>query len=160
MLDDVPMPDDAREGRRPAAQGRPEAAHPKFAIGDRVVKREGYAFGGTVVGIFFTLDAKRRIVVEYCQSPGLLHIFNENQFDHACNEDLTDKEPIVTVGMINAGAVALGDLFKNLSANEVARLFNAIAAVYRAMHAARPSGATAARRPTGRPEAAPPKSPD
>lgn len=54
--------------------------HPfgKFGIGDRVNKREGYKFPGTVVSVFFNTRNEIRYVVEL-DSLGLLHIFNEKQ---------------------------------------------------------------------------------
>lgn len=56
----------------------------KFAVGDRVYKNKGYRFVGTVVSNFHTLADEKRIVVELDEcatSGGMLHIFNEGQFD-------------------------------------------------------------------------------
>lgn len=49
----------------------------KFKVGDRVDKKEGYHFPGTVVSVFVTTTGKTRLVVEM-DNYGLLHIFNED----------------------------------------------------------------------------------
>ena len=51
---------------------------PKFKVGDKVNKKEGYQFPGTVVSVFETTTGKIRLVVEMMQPYGLLHIFNED----------------------------------------------------------------------------------
>ncbi len=50
----------------------------KFNIGDKVNKKEGYRFPGTVVSMFQTTSGKERLVVEM-EEYGLLHIFNPDQ---------------------------------------------------------------------------------
>jgi hypothetical protein len=65
----------------------------KFKLGDRVQKKEGYAFVGYVVANFVTCGDARRIVVESETSPGLLHIFNEEQM-RACL-DFTKNHDII-----------------------------------------------------------------
>ena len=54
----------------------------KFKVGDKAVKPKGYAFPCTIVGVFQTLKGDIRIVGEMDEF-GLLHIFNENQLEHA-----------------------------------------------------------------------------
>ncbi len=49
-----------------------------FSVGDRVDKREGYKFPGTVVSRFTTSAGGLRFVVEM-DFYGLLHIFNGKQ---------------------------------------------------------------------------------
>lgn len=51
---------------------------PMFKIGDKVNKKEGYKFPGTVVSIFTTTKGKERFVIEM-EEYGLLHIFNPDQ---------------------------------------------------------------------------------
>jgi len=51
---------------------------PTFNIGDKVDKKMGYTFPGTVVAVFETTTHKLRYVVEM-DIHGLLHIFNEDQ---------------------------------------------------------------------------------
>lgn len=51
---------------------------PQFKIGDKVDKKIGYTFPGTVVSVFENLNGKIRLVVEM-DIHGLLHIFNEDQ---------------------------------------------------------------------------------
>lgn len=51
---------------------------PQFKIGDKVDKKVGYTFPGTVVAVFETTTGKIRFVVEM-DNHGLLHIFNEDQ---------------------------------------------------------------------------------
>lgn len=54
----------------------------KFKIGDRVYKPKGYKFPGIVVSVFETTSHEIRIVAEM-EDNGMLHIFNENQLEHA-----------------------------------------------------------------------------
>lgn len=49
-----------------------------FKVGDKVNKKEGYKFPGTIVAVFETRSAKTRLVVEM-DDYGLLHIFNPEQ---------------------------------------------------------------------------------
>ena len=49
-----------------------------FKIGDKVNKRMGYNFPGTVVSVFENLKGETRIVVEMDEY-GLLHIFSPEQ---------------------------------------------------------------------------------
>ena len=51
---------------------------PMFKIGDKVDKKVGYTFPGTVIAAFETTACKLRYVVEM-DVHGLLHIFNEDQ---------------------------------------------------------------------------------
>ena len=53
----------------------------KFSIGEEVHKTKGYGFQGYVVSVFLTRDGEKRIVVEHREITGLLHIFNEGQFE-------------------------------------------------------------------------------
>lgn len=56
-----------------------------FKVGDAVQKVEGYAFPGTIVGLFLTSAGGERCVVEL-QVDGagpVLHIFNLGQIAHA-----------------------------------------------------------------------------
>lgn len=48
-------------------------------VGDKVVKRKGYKFPGTIVSRFYKLDGEMRLVVESSDIPGLLHIFAPEQ---------------------------------------------------------------------------------
>ncbi len=52
-----------------------------FTEGDRVRKRSGYNFDGTVVAAFHKLDGQERYVVEMDGNAGLLHIFNAGQLE-------------------------------------------------------------------------------
>ena len=52
----------------------------EFKIGDKVDKKQGYRFPGTVVSVFKTLSGNQRIVVEM-DIYGLLHIFNPEQLE-------------------------------------------------------------------------------
>lgn len=54
----------------------------KFKVGDRVYKPKGYKFPGIVVSVFETTSSEIRIVAEM-EDNGMLHIFNENQLEHA-----------------------------------------------------------------------------
>ena len=51
-----------------------------FKIGDKVRKKQGYEFPGTVVSIFKTTTGKDRLVVEMDQYH-MLHIFNLDQME-------------------------------------------------------------------------------
>ena len=62
------------------ASGAQKPVGPKFAVGDRVWKPEGYHFPGTIVAVFPKLDGQVRVVAE--DDRGLLHIFNEDQLEH------------------------------------------------------------------------------
>jgi hypothetical protein len=51
--------------------------------GDRVQKRRGYKWPGTVVAVFETLEGEMRVVVE-CTVPevaGALHIYSPDQLE-------------------------------------------------------------------------------
>lgn len=54
-----------------------------MTIGDRVRKLSGYEWPGVIVADFFTLDCKRRLVVE-CTAQGVrgaLHIYAPEQLE-------------------------------------------------------------------------------
>jgi hypothetical protein len=55
---------------------------PKFKEGDEVFKPKGYKFPSTVVSVFTNLTGQVRIVAEM-KDNGMLHIFNEDQLEHA-----------------------------------------------------------------------------
>jgi hypothetical protein len=52
-----------------------------FEVGDKVSKPKGYAFDGTVVSVFKTLQGHTRIVAELttANGEGMLHIFSPSQ---------------------------------------------------------------------------------
>lgn len=52
-----------------------------FKVGDKVSKKAGYKYVGTVVAAFYTLAEKPRIVVD--NGDGMLHIFNHDQMEYA-----------------------------------------------------------------------------
>lgn len=52
----------------------------EFAVGDKVTKREGYSFPGTVRAVFLTEKEQVRVVVEM-DGYGLLHIFNPRNLE-------------------------------------------------------------------------------
>lgn len=56
---------------------------PKFKVGDRVRKINGYAWPGEVRSVFTTTQGKRRVVVECTvkEVEGALHIYNEDQIE-------------------------------------------------------------------------------
>jgi hypothetical protein len=54
----------------------------KFKVGDKAIKPKGYKFPCTIVGVFETMKGEIRVVGEM-NNYGLLHIFNENQLEHA-----------------------------------------------------------------------------
>jgi len=55
----------------------------QFNAGERVVKNKGdYRFEGQIMAIFYKRDGQKlRVVVE--NDDGILHIFNQNQLEHA-----------------------------------------------------------------------------
>lgn len=53
----------------------------EFQIGDRVDKREGYTFPGTVRCVYLTEAGQPRVVVELTGF-GLQHIFRPDQLRH------------------------------------------------------------------------------
>ena len=55
---------------------------PKFKIGDKAIKVKGYKFPCTIVSVFKTVGGNIRVVGEMDEY-GLLHIFNEDQLEHA-----------------------------------------------------------------------------
>ncbi|HEX8838172.1 MAG TPA: hypothetical protein VF748_14620 [Candidatus Acidoferrum sp.] len=57
-------------------------AKARFALANKVRKRSGYEYPGTVVAVFTTLAGSVRYVVE-ADPPfsGMLHIFNEDQLE-------------------------------------------------------------------------------
>ncbi|NDB82445.1 MAG: hypothetical protein EB127_06860 [Alphaproteobacteria bacterium] len=56
----------------------------KFAEGDKVRKVGGsYQATGYIVGIAVTTTGDVRYVFEFETFPGMLHIFNEGQLEHA-----------------------------------------------------------------------------
>lgn len=56
----------------------------KFQVGDRVRKVGGsYQADGFIVGIAVTTMGQVRYVFEFETFPGMLHIFNEGQLEHA-----------------------------------------------------------------------------
>jgi hypothetical protein len=56
----------------------------KFQVGDRVRKTGGsYQADGFIVGIAVTTMGQVRYVFEFETFPGMLHIFNEAQLEHA-----------------------------------------------------------------------------
>ena len=62
----------------------------KFHVGDRVRKVGGtYQAEGIIVGIAVTTTGDVRYVFEFEQYPGMLHIFNEGQLQHAAVETFT-----------------------------------------------------------------------
>jgi hypothetical protein len=54
----------------------------KFKIGDKAFKPKGYKFPCTIVSVFETVAGNVRVVAEMDEF-GLLHIFNEDQLEHA-----------------------------------------------------------------------------
>ena len=54
----------------------------KFKIGDKAYKPKGYKFPCTIVSVFETVEGNIRVVAEMDEF-GLLHIFNEDQLEHA-----------------------------------------------------------------------------
>ena len=56
-----------------------QMATPKFKIGDKVYKPNGYKFDAIIVSVFKTVSGSIRIVAE--NGEGLLHIFNENNLE-------------------------------------------------------------------------------
>ena len=54
----------------------------KFKIGDHAYKPMGYKFPCTIVSNFITTNGDVRVVGEM-KEYGLLHIFNEDQLEHA-----------------------------------------------------------------------------
>lgn len=52
-----------------------------YKVGDKVSKKAGYKYVGTVVAAFYTLADKPRIVVD--NGDGMLHIFNHEQMERA-----------------------------------------------------------------------------
>ena len=57
----------------------------KFQIGDKVYKPNGYKFDAIIVAVFKTTSGLIRIVAE--NKDGLLHIFNENNLEHFCEDN-------------------------------------------------------------------------
>ena len=56
----------------------------KFELGDKVRKVGGtYQAEGIIVGVAITTTGDVRYVFEFEQYPGMLHIFNEGQLEHA-----------------------------------------------------------------------------
>lgn len=53
----------------------------KLKVGDVVIKAKGYHFPGTIRAVFETARGDVRVVVEFWNDTGLLHIFNEDQID-------------------------------------------------------------------------------
>lgn len=52
---------------------------PLFHVNDRVMKKSGYKFEGTVQAAFYNKAGRLRYVVEHESIDGLLHIFNPEQ---------------------------------------------------------------------------------
>ena len=58
----------------------------KFNIGDKAKKVGGsYQAQGTVVSVFRTRHNENRVVFDFDEPPGLLHIFSEKQLEHVNN---------------------------------------------------------------------------
>lgn len=55
------------------------AVEPKFKVGDKVYKPNGYKFFATIVSVFKTVSGDTRVVAE--NEDGLLHIFNESNLE-------------------------------------------------------------------------------
>jgi len=72
--------------KQPGEAGSEVRSEDKFCHYDRVGKVSGYEFPGTVVSVFFTLDGKRRYVVEHAISRGMLHIFSGSQLIRSLND--------------------------------------------------------------------------
>lgn len=54
------------------------------SAGKKVRKKTGYEWPGVVVSVFYTLEGKKRLVVE-CTTPevkGALNIYNEEQLEY------------------------------------------------------------------------------
>lgn len=52
----------------------------KFKIGDRAYKNAGnYQAWGTIRAVFLTRNQQTRVVFDFDELPGLLHIFTESQ---------------------------------------------------------------------------------
>jgi hypothetical protein len=58
----------------------------KFKVGDKAIKTKGYKFPCTIVSVFETVEGNVRVVGEMNEY-GLLHIFNEDQLEHAKQSD-------------------------------------------------------------------------
>ena len=55
----------------------------KFKVGDRVQKVGGsYQATGTVMAAFVTRNNETRVVMDFDEPPGLLHIFAEKQLEY------------------------------------------------------------------------------
>lgn len=52
-----------------------------FKIGDQVIKAKGYNFPGTVRAVFENHRGDVRVVVEFWNDSGLLHIFSPSQLE-------------------------------------------------------------------------------
>ena len=60
----------------------PQKNKTKFQVGDKAIKVKGYKFPCTIVSVFQTVEGNVRVVGEMDEY-GLLHIFNEDQLEHA-----------------------------------------------------------------------------
>jgi hypothetical protein len=60
----------------------PQVNKKKFQVGDKAIKVKGYKFPCTIVSVFQTVEGNVRVVGEMDEY-GLLHIFNEDQLEHA-----------------------------------------------------------------------------
>ena len=65
----------------------------KFKVGDKAIKVKGYEFPCTIVSVFKTKAGNIRVVGEM-DNYGLLHIFNENQLEHARLSDVAEITPV------------------------------------------------------------------
>lgn len=63
-------------------------------IGNARARKVGgsYQCEGTVVGTFYTLDNKARLVFEFDEPKGMLHIFNEDQIEYIQEQDMFKEE--------------------------------------------------------------------
>lgn len=55
----------------------------KFNVGERVIKTSGYRYVGLIKAAFVNSFDDWRYVVENEDAPGMLHIFNGEQLEHA-----------------------------------------------------------------------------
>ena len=80
MMSKIELGDDVIEEIR-RLKGIINKTETKFKVGDKAHKPKGYKFPCTIVGVFETISGETRVIGEMDEY-GLLHIFNENQFEH------------------------------------------------------------------------------